>query len=441
MQYMQSIELDVTNCNLYKCIYAKQGDSKSRYIKATILINGERVMVSRDMKAVFRAVKPDGNAIYNPAIVNEDGTVMVELTQQTLAVEGMVDADILIMSSDGEELSTAPFKIDVEMSPCGDKIDSDNEFLELIQMIRRGEEVIKKAEDAAGKIGDLSSLQTDAKDNLVDAINEAAASGGADWNQNDPTAKDYVKNRPGAYKVEKEMKVAVTPDDTNGVTLESFPSFKSGETISFAVNSVKYSVEAIELFPDMPGIAGFRDAKGGWEIACPFGEEVFASSKTEAINITYTAVINEVIPNEFLPSNIVYLKDGSIPTSLLPTDISVFGSNIAAGGSYSTLSNPYPNKVQMPDLTLDKFNQMLNGNVYLPMIIVCNHSLASVSVNKVESCIYVHWNEIAVYGTDGHAIAGASITAYEAKIHEDPKNKGSIISEYAMIKIADNRLA
>lgn len=45
------------------------------------------------------------------------------------------------------------------------------------------------------EIGDLSALQTDAKDNLVSAINEAAASGGADWAQNDPTAKDYVKNR------------------------------------------------------------------------------------------------------------------------------------------------------------------------------------------------------------------------------------------------------
>lgn len=46
------------------------------------------------------------------------------------------------------------------------------------------------------EIGDLSALQTDAKENLVAAINEASASGGADWNQNDPTAKDYVKNRP-----------------------------------------------------------------------------------------------------------------------------------------------------------------------------------------------------------------------------------------------------
>lgn len=47
------------------------------------------------------------------------------------------------------------------------------------------------------QIGDLGKLTTKAKENLVGAINEAAqtSSGGADWAQNDPTAKDYVKNR------------------------------------------------------------------------------------------------------------------------------------------------------------------------------------------------------------------------------------------------------
>ena len=57
------------------------------------------------------------------------------------------------------------------------------------------------------EIGDLSELQTEAKDNLVAAINEAAASGGADWNQNDPTAKDYIKNRPGGYDVATPEKI------------------------------------------------------------------------------------------------------------------------------------------------------------------------------------------------------------------------------------------
>lgn len=57
------------------------------------------------------------------------------------------------------------------------------------------------------EIGNLSALQTDAKDNLVSAINEAAASGGADWSQNDPSAKDYVKNRPGGYDIVTPEKV------------------------------------------------------------------------------------------------------------------------------------------------------------------------------------------------------------------------------------------
>nr|DAL41154.1 MAG TPA_asm: hypothetical protein [Caudoviricetes sp.] len=58
------------------------------------------------------------------------------------------------------------------------------------------------------EIGDLSALQTDAKDNLVTAINEAAASGGADWNQNDPTAKDYVRNRTHWVETQYEEKYA-----------------------------------------------------------------------------------------------------------------------------------------------------------------------------------------------------------------------------------------
>lgn len=56
------------------------------------------------------------------------------------------------------------------------------------------------------EIGDMSALQTDAKDNLVSAINEAAASGGADWAQNDPAAKDYVKNRTHWVEMSYEEK-------------------------------------------------------------------------------------------------------------------------------------------------------------------------------------------------------------------------------------------
>lgn len=59
------------------------------------------------------------------------------------------------------------------------------------------------------EIGDLSELQTEAKDNLVSAINEAAASGGggADWQQNDPDGDGYVKSRPGGYDLIETRKI------------------------------------------------------------------------------------------------------------------------------------------------------------------------------------------------------------------------------------------
>lgn len=59
------------------------------------------------------------------------------------------------------------------------------------------QEVRNKFLDVLDKrTGNLADLQTDAKDTLVAAINEAAASGGADWTQNNSEAKDYIKNRP-----------------------------------------------------------------------------------------------------------------------------------------------------------------------------------------------------------------------------------------------------
>ena len=167
MQYVKPIELDVASCNLYKFIYAKQGDAKSRYIKATILANGEKVTISSGMTAIFRAKKPDGKAILNPAVVNDDGTVTVELTEQTLAAEGVVDADIVISSASGEKLSTVPFKIDVEKAPHGSLADSKNEMLVL-------QKLIDDSEAALEKLGNVK----DGKDGVSPTVSTAATTGG-----------------------------------------------------------------------------------------------------------------------------------------------------------------------------------------------------------------------------------------------------------------------
>lgn len=72
------------------------------------------------------------------------------------------------------------------------------------------------------QIGDLGKLTTKAKENLVGAINEAAqtSSGGADWAQNDPSAKDYVKNR--THYVSRESRAVVPEQEVTTAVQNNF---------------------------------------------------------------------------------------------------------------------------------------------------------------------------------------------------------------------------
>lgn len=90
------------------------------------------------------------------------------------------------------------------------------------------------------EIGDLSELQTEAKDNLVSAINEAAASGGgADWQQNDPDGDGYIKNRPGGYDLVETRKILettlVSADYDNIVIADANFSLAEGDSVYVSI--------------------------------------------------------------------------------------------------------------------------------------------------------------------------------------------------------------
>ena len=135
---MQNITLDLSQKLPSQYVYAKQGDSQSRFVCVRLTNEGADYQPS-GLTANFRARKPDGTMILNPATVNGDGTIMLELTQQVLAVAGPVLADVCLCGSGGEILSTISFVILVEAAPNGDQIESTSEFLTLMEMVERVE--------------------------------------------------------------------------------------------------------------------------------------------------------------------------------------------------------------------------------------------------------------------------------------------------------------
>lgn len=130
-------------------------------------------------------------------------------------------------------------------------------------------------------IGDLSELQTEAKDNLVSAINEAAASCGADWSQNDPDGDGYVKNRPGGYMTDPVYTEVFNGNLYGGLTqLLTVFNVAVGDTVKVTIdgNEKDYTVVA----EDLEGIT----------LRC-FGTDTFANFSSNAVTdgfifLTYT---------------------------------------------------------------------------------------------------------------------------------------------------------
>ena len=130
-------------------------------------------------------------------------------------------------------------------------------------------------------IGDLSELQTEAKDNLVSAINEAAASGGADWSQNDPDGDGYVANRPGGYMSDPAYNEVFNGNLYGGLTqLPTVFDVAVGDTVKVTIDDKEEDYTVIA--EDFEGIT----------LRC-FGTDTFANFMSNAVTdgfifLTYT---------------------------------------------------------------------------------------------------------------------------------------------------------
>ena len=180
MDITQKITLDLDRRSVYTTICAKQGDTKSRKVQITLVSGGAVYKAPPGAQAKFRAQKPDGTMVLNPAVVNSDGTVTVDLTRQTIAVPGEVTADVYLTDSTGSVLSSASFVIHVEPAPSGMQTDSENEYLVLVEMVDRAEkaaagaEKSEKAATNAAQSADTSKKTAEASAMAAETAKSAA---------------------------------------------------------------------------------------------------------------------------------------------------------------------------------------------------------------------------------------------------------------------------
>ncbi|MBO5828718.1 MAG: hypothetical protein J6R59_09735 [Paludibacteraceae bacterium] len=161
LQTITNIDIDFYD-KKYILINAKQYDKKSRFLSITCYNHGELYPINiNEHSAYIRYKKPDNNSVLNFCDIDRKGKVLVELTEQMLASDGISYVDLVIVnkgsaSVDTETgeiitidnasiLSTMTFCIDVsETAVNNSEIESSYEFNGLNTALEKAEAEYKE---------------------------------------------------------------------------------------------------------------------------------------------------------------------------------------------------------------------------------------------------------------------------------------------------------
>lgn len=122
-----------------------------------------------------------------------------------------------------------------------------------------------------------------------------------DWNQNDETAPDYVKNRPFYSETRN-----VTVENVADAKLDGFPAFVTGATVTVNVDGVEHSLvayydedEGVFTIGDIYSSLENGEGQLGWQFWSDGESDVYFYA-TEAHTISYLGVFIYKIDDKFL---------------------------------------------------------------------------------------------------------------------------------------------
>jgi hypothetical protein len=143
LSFVEDIVLDFREQFTAETIKFPQYDSNTRYIRATLYVNGQPFTATSSQIITFSATKPDGYGVYNEAGIDDEGRIVYEITEQTTNYPGTFPACFTIYDTKTvsgvtitRRKASFNFKIHVAKSALNDDtIISANEFKVLTNLI------------------------------------------------------------------------------------------------------------------------------------------------------------------------------------------------------------------------------------------------------------------------------------------------------------------
>ena len=151
MEIRQKLSLDFGRDTHPITVFAKQNDTKTRFLEITPLNCGQAYAIEDGVTPRLQLTKADGHTVLNDATV-ENGVIVVELTPQALAAAGVAVAEIGLYKGEAL-LSSQIFYIDVERAAFDkDAPESSDEFNALTAALAEVNTVAERAATIASEI-------------------------------------------------------------------------------------------------------------------------------------------------------------------------------------------------------------------------------------------------------------------------------------------------
>lgn len=281
-QIIREITADVAQTNNLRAITAKQNDLNSRFLKIHITNEGIPIKVNPNVQIIMNVRRTDNTVRMFYGSVNEDGSITVPLTQWMLELEGSINCDVSIVSTeDLQKLTTMQFSIYVEAAvfPQNDLMNSD-EYDVLVELLNAAEdaekcveateeakEATEQAKQAANGVviteqnsGSLLTFWVGTQEEY-DAI--VTKDTGCFYIISDDPAMSQIDAKIAA--VAKEVQNLHTPYDISGVVVpryskDTYTLTKNGNTLTltyFVVGKVSEASESIAENTVLATIKGY----------------------------------------------------------------------------------------------------------------------------------------------------------------------------------------
>lgn len=268
MQVTKAIKIDLVEKGVQPIAYAKQNDSQTRFIAASLFANGQPFSVPDGVVAMFRAGKPDGTACFydsnetgTPAITIEGNLVTVELAEQVLTAPGNVQAEINFYTAGGEKLTSFSFAIQVEKSVLTDQeIVSSDYYNVLTEQVKAAQDAAQIAQDSVSQvdqalqeveqmINNASGTIQQAGQEQIAAVQQAGAQQTAAAAAEADRAKGYAESINPAQFVKTVN--GTGPDASGNVEVQTGAS--SADDIEETASRVFVSPQEKAKWNDIPG--------------------------------------------------------------------------------------------------------------------------------------------------------------------------------------------